>query len=176
MMSLQSKLLLGTALIAVFGAGVAQSVSASPTPGETDASLISQASPMDNEVYTRIPGEIERVMGDDYVRVQMPDGESRLVTLPDTAFDTRRMIPGADVILTMQGNRIVDIALASPEDLIALEEEQRAREEALRANVSEPEQVTQTDRQDTVVQRQQTQTAPATAPASQPPRPVRAMW
>lgn len=173
-MSLQSKLLLGTALVAAFGVGFAQSVHASPVPGQDDM-LISQATMMDDEVYTRIPGEIERVMGDDYVRVQMPDGESRLVTLPDTAFDTRRMIPGADVILTMQGNRIVDIALASPEDLIALEEEERAREEALRADVSETEQVTQTDRQDTVVQRQQTQ-APATAPASQPPRPVRAMW
>lgn len=175
-MSLQHKLLAGTALITLFSAGFAQSVHASPIPGQTEGQLISEAMPVD--ITTRVPGEIETVFGTEYVRVQLPNGESRLVAIPDDAFVTRRLIPGSDVILTMRGNRIVDMALASDADLLALEEEMRARETVVQAEVSAPETIVQTERveQERVVQRSTTQQTQQTQVVTPVSRPVRAMW
>ena len=172
-MSLQHKILTGTALITLFGAGFAQAVHASPVPVETEGQLISQSMPVD--ITTRVPGEIETVFGTEYVRVQLPNGESRLVAIPDDAFMTRRLIPGSDVILTMRGNRIVDIAIASDADLLALEEEMRARETVVQAEVSAPETMVQTERveQEQVVQRSTTQQTQVVTPVSSP---VRGMW
>ena len=179
-MSLQNKMLAGATLMAMLSLGLVQSADAIPFPEQTDGQLMSQAVPYDYDTTTRVAAEVISVFGDDYVKMELPDGETRLVAIPDDAFDTRRIIPGSDVILTMQGDRIIDIAVADDDDLIALEEEQRARETAMQeeVQVSPSETIVQTERveQEQVVQQRQEVRQQQTQVTPPSPRPVRAMW
>lgn len=178
-MSLQHRILLGTTLVALCSVGFIQSANASPDPTtgqlaekqQSEVQLLSQATL--DDITTRVPGEIETIFGTEYVRVQLPDGETRLVAIPDDAFVTRRLVPGSDVILTMRGNRIIDIALASDEDLLALEAEMNAREQetVARTEVSVPETTVQAER---VEQRSETTQRTQVAPTA--PTAVRGMW
>jgi translation initiation factor IF-1 len=181
-MSLQNKLLASTTLLAVFGVGLAPSVSASPLPIE-NGHLVSQVTSVSNtsdpiDTTTRVAGKVTSVFGEEYVRVRLDNGDTRLVPIRNDAFATRRIIPGSDVIVTMQGNRIVNIARASEADLIALEEEQQRQETAVRPTM--PETIVQTERveqEQVVEQRRPVVTQqPQVTPAPQPVRPVRAMW
>ena len=185
-MSLQNKLLASTTLLAVFGVGLAQSVSAVPLPAGNEQ-LVSQVTSVSNtenttDTTTQVPGEVVGVFGEEYVRVRLADGETRLVPIRNDAFATRRIVPGSNVILTMQGNRIVSVARATEADLIALEEQMQ--ETSVRP--TSPETIVQTERveqeqvvqQDRVVEQRQPVVTRQTqvTPAPQPVRPVRAMW
>ncbi|WAL61667.1 S1 domain-containing protein [Thermocoleostomius sinensis] len=189
-MSLQHKLLASTTLLAVFGVGCAHSASASPLPTESDQ-FFSQVTSVSNtanttntiDITTRMAGRVISVFGEEYVRVRLDNGETRLVPIRNDAFATRRIIPGSSVIVTMRGNRIVNVARASEADLIALEEEQRRQETAVRPTT--PETIVQTERieqeqvveQPVIEQRRPVFTQqPQVTPAPQPVRPVRAMW
>lgn len=178
-MSRQNQILTGTVLLTSLGLGLAQTAYAAPLPEQVDTT-VSQATVIDydnNDVITttRVPGKVVSTFGDEFVRVQLPD-ETRLVVIGDDAFETRRIVPGSDVIVTMQGDRIIHIALATEADLLALENEQE-QETAWRVetetNVAPPERIVQTER----VQRQQViEQRQEVRPVTQPVQPIRAMW
>lgn len=177
-MSLQNQILTGTVLLTSLGLGLAQTGYAAPLPEQEDTT-ISQATAIDYDdvvTTTRVPGRIVSTFGDEFVRVQLPGDETRLVVIGDDAFETRRIVPGSDVIVTMQGNRIMEMALATEADLLALENEQ-VEETALRVEtetyVAPPETIVQTERvqQQQVIEQRQVQ-----QPVTQPIQPVRAMW
>jgi hypothetical protein len=199
-MSLQNQLLASTTLVAMCGVGLAQSVSATPLP--TEGYLLSQVTSVSNtdepNLDTQVPGEVVGVVNDEYVRVRLPAGDTRLVSTQNQVSATNRLRSGSKVILTMRGNRITRVARASNSDLVALEQQTMTEGTAVRP--APPEMIGQTERIDQLqidqqqiqqqqiqqqqIQQQQIQQRqpainrqPQVAPAPQPVvQPVRAMW
>lgn len=204
-MSLQNQLLASTTLVAMCGVGLAQSVSATPLPIEEY--LLSQVTSVSNtdepNLDSQVPGEVVGVANEEYVRVRLPDGETRLVPTQNQVSATSRLRSGSKVILTMRGNRVTRVAQASDSDLVALEQQTMPGGTAVRP--APPEMIGQTERIDQLqidqqqteqqqiqqqqiqqqqIQQQQIQQRqpvinrqPQVTPAPQPvAQPVRAMW
>lgn len=178
-MALINKVLTGTALIAALSLGVSQSADASPLPHQLDGSLISQTTSTD-EGLTRVPARVLRVFGNDYAQVELlPSGETRPVEfrfLSDALGDTRRIVPGSYLILTLDNNDVVSGEIATEDEVNALIAENESVESTTSTtSTTTVETETRVEREEVV--QQQPAPAPAPAPAQPQPQPApRALW
>lgn len=176
------KVLTGTAVALLACLAIAHPSTARPLAQQTDMLLLSQVNQPETEgvpqlTIDQVQGRITKIDGDK-VELRLSNGETRSYTISKADQDRNRLAVGSDVVLNVQGDRVVAVN-PDPATSGAAGEASSSTGSSSSATSSTSSSTTVIRRETTVQQTQPTRPAPAPAPSPAPaaaPQPVRGLW